>query len=70
VDELTTARLRVLIEKVLRDPIYRARADYFRKVISRTRGLDVAADSIEQAFRGITEFSSEFRAISMGGNIQ
>jgi MGT family glycosyltransferase len=50
VDELTTARLRGLIEKVLQNPSYRERADYFRKVISKTRGLDVAADVIEQAF--------------------
>jgi hypothetical protein len=40
-----------LIEKVLRDPSYRERADYFQKVISKTRGLDVAADIIEQAFQ-------------------
>jgi zeaxanthin glucosyltransferase len=51
VDELTTERLRVLIEKVLQGPSYRERADYFRKVISKTRGLDVAADVIEQAFQ-------------------
>jgi zeaxanthin glucosyltransferase len=50
-DELTTKRLRGLIEKVLQDPSYRERADYFRKVISKTRGLDVAADIIEQAFQ-------------------
>jgi MGT family glycosyltransferase len=50
VDELTTDRLRILIEKVLRDPSYRERAEYFQKVISKTRGLDVAADIIEQAF--------------------
>jgi MGT family glycosyltransferase len=51
VDELTTDRLRGLIEKVLHDPSYRERADYFQKVISKTRGLDVAADIIEQAFQ-------------------
>jgi zeaxanthin glucosyltransferase len=51
VDELTTDRLRGLIEKVLQDPGYRERADYFQKVISKTRGLDVAADIIEQAFQ-------------------
>jgi MGT family glycosyltransferase len=51
VDELTTDRLRGLIEKVLQDPSYRERADYFQKVISKTRGLDVAADIIEQAFQ-------------------
>jgi UDP:flavonoid glycosyltransferase YjiC (YdhE family) len=40
-----------LIEKVLRDPSYRERAEYFQKVISKTRGLDLAADIIEQAFQ-------------------
>jgi zeaxanthin glucosyltransferase len=51
VDELTSDRLRGLIEKVLQDPSYRERADDFQKVISETRGLDVAADAIEQAFQ-------------------
>jgi len=51
VDELTTDRLRGLIEKVLKDPSYRERAAYFQKVISKTRGLDVAADIIEKAFQ-------------------
>jgi UDP:flavonoid glycosyltransferase YjiC (YdhE family) len=36
---------------VLQDPSYRKRASYFQKVISKTRGLDVAADIIEQAFQ-------------------
>jgi zeaxanthin glucosyltransferase len=49
-DELTTERLRGLIEKVLQDPRYRERAKYFQQVISKTQGLDVAADIIEQAF--------------------
>jgi zeaxanthin glucosyltransferase len=48
--DLTTERLRELIEKVLQNPSYRARAEYFQKVISRSRGLDVAANIIEQAF--------------------
>jgi zeaxanthin glucosyltransferase len=51
VDELTTDRLRGLIEKVLKDPSYRARSHDFQKVISKTRGLDVAAEIIEQAFQ-------------------
>jgi MGT family glycosyltransferase len=51
VDELTTDRLRVLIEKVLQGLSYRERADYFQKGISKTRGPDVAADIIEQAFQ-------------------
>jgi UDP:flavonoid glycosyltransferase YjiC (YdhE family) len=52
VDELTTDRLKGLIEKVSQDPNYRKRAEYFHKVISKTRGLDVAAGIIEQAFQG------------------
>ena len=40
-----------MIEQVLQDPSYRERAEYFQKVISKTRGLDVAADIIEQAFQ-------------------
>jgi zeaxanthin glucosyltransferase len=51
VDELTTERLRGLIEKVLQDLGYRERAKYFQEVIAKTRGLDVAADVIEQAFQ-------------------
>jgi hypothetical protein len=51
VDELTTDRLRGLIEEVLQDPIYRDAAEYFQKVISKARGLDMAADIIEQAFQ-------------------
>jgi zeaxanthin glucosyltransferase len=51
VDDLTTDRLWYLIEKVLQDPSYRERAEYFQKAISKTRGLDVAADIVEQAFQ-------------------
>jgi MGT family glycosyltransferase len=50
-EELTTQRLRGLIEKVLQDSSYRERADYFQKEISKTRGLDVAANIIEEAFQ-------------------
>jgi UDP:flavonoid glycosyltransferase YjiC (YdhE family) len=50
VDEPITDRLRALIEKVLQYSSYRERAGYFQKVISKTRGLDMAADIIEQAF--------------------
>jgi UDP:flavonoid glycosyltransferase YjiC (YdhE family) len=51
INELTTDRLRDLIEKVLQDLSYRERARHFQNVISKTRGLDVAADVIEQAFQ-------------------
>ena len=64
-DELTTDRLRGLIEKVLQDPSYRERADYFRKVISKTRGLDVAADIIEQTFQKYqTEVPRDSRSVA------
>ena len=64
-DELTTERLRGLIEKVLQDPSYRERAGYFRKVISKTRGLDVAADIIEQTFQKYqTEVPRDSRSVA------
>jgi zeaxanthin glucosyltransferase len=67
VDELTTDRLRALIEKVLQDPSYHERADYFQKVISKTRGLDVAADIIEQAFQKYqTEVPRNSRSVALG----
>jgi zeaxanthin glucosyltransferase len=47
---VTTQRLKRVIEKVLQDPRYCERARHFQKVISQTRGLDVAADVIELAF--------------------
>ena len=50
-DDLTTERLRGLIKKVLQDPSYRERAGYFQNVIAKARGLDVATDIIERAFR-------------------
>jgi MGT family glycosyltransferase len=50
-EDLTEERLSGLIQKVLNEPSYRDKAHYFQKVIAETRGLDVAADVIEQAFR-------------------
>ena len=67
VDELTTDRLRDLIEKVLHDPSYRERAEYFQRVISKTRGLDVAADIIEQAFQKCqAEAPRDSRSVARG----
>ena len=66
-DELTTNRLRGLIEKVLQDPSYRERAGYFQKVISKTRGLDVAANIIEQAFHKYqTEVPRDSHSVARG----
>jgi MGT family glycosyltransferase len=50
VGDLTAEHLSDLIQKVQANPSYRDRARYFQRVISKTRGLDVAADIIEQAF--------------------
>jgi len=49
VDDLTAAGLRELIRRVSENPSYRERARYFKEVIAKTRGLDVAADLIERA---------------------
>ena len=66
-DDLTTKRLKALIEKVMQDPSYRERADYFQKVISKTRGLDVAADIIEKAFRKYqAEVPRDSRSVAPG----
>ena len=47
-DNLSVANLLGLIRKVLTNRSYAERANYFKEVISETRGLDVAADVIEQ----------------------
>jgi zeaxanthin glucosyltransferase len=49
VEDLTIEGLSRRITKVLRDPAYRSRAQYFRSVIVKTRGLDLTADVIERA---------------------
>jgi zeaxanthin glucosyltransferase len=50
VEHLTGESLSQRIQRVLKDPSYINRAQYFRRVIAETRGLDSAADVIEQAF--------------------
>ena len=51
VETLTGQELLGAIRKVLNNPSYRERARYFHDVIGETRGLDIAADVIERAFR-------------------
>ena len=51
IQDLTVGRIRGLIEKVLNSPRYREKALCFQQVIARTRGLDLAADAIERAFK-------------------
>jgi UDP:flavonoid glycosyltransferase YjiC (YdhE family) len=49
--DLTAPRLTELIAKVRSNPSYRDKAHRFQKTIKETRGLDVAADIVERAFR-------------------
>jgi zeaxanthin glucosyltransferase len=48
---LTGKQILGAIRKMLENPSYRERAQYFQKIIGETRGLEVAADRIEQAFQ-------------------
>ena len=47
---LTTENLQGTILKVLENRRYQENARHFRRVIAQTRGLDIAAEVIEQAF--------------------
>jgi len=51
VDELSRDGLTHLIQDVLSNPSYRDRSRYFQRVIAETRGLDLAAEIIEEAFQ-------------------
>jgi zeaxanthin glucosyltransferase len=51
IGDLTAERLSELIQRVRKNPSYRDRARYFRKVIAQTQGLDLAADVIERVFK-------------------
>jgi zeaxanthin glucosyltransferase len=48
--ELTTPRLKSLIDEVLGNPMYRENAQKMKRVIAETKGLEKAADVLEQAF--------------------
>jgi zeaxanthin glucosyltransferase len=58
VGDLTADRLLELIQRVATDQDYRVRARYFRDVIAKTRGLDVAAEIIEQSLGSKSNFRS------------
>jgi zeaxanthin glucosyltransferase len=51
IEDLSVERVRGLIEEVLNSPGYREKARWFQKVIAQTRGLDLAAEVIERAFK-------------------
>jgi zeaxanthin glucosyltransferase len=50
VDDLSVEGLQALMQRVLNTPSYREKARYFENIIAERRGLDVAAEVIEQAF--------------------
>ena len=49
VEEVSPEGLRGLVQKVMEKPSYGEKARFFKAVIARTRGLDMAADVIERA---------------------
>src|SRR5258708_26112077 len=49
VEELTQERLSKLIQKVVKNRGYRGKARHFPKEIAEARGVDIAADGLEQA---------------------
>ena len=51
IEHLSVGRVRRLIEQILKNPQYRERAGKFQAAIARTRGLDLAAEVIEGAFK-------------------
>jgi zeaxanthin glucosyltransferase len=51
IENLSVERLRSLIQQVLENPRYREKARNFQAAIAQTRGLDLAADLIERAFK-------------------
>jgi zeaxanthin glucosyltransferase len=61
--ELTTKRLRRLIEKVLQHPNYRKRADYFQKVISKADNATVAEVALSLGYESEAAFN---RAVKRG----
>jgi len=51
IEHLSVERVRLLIEQVLENPQYRQKARKFQDAIARNRGLDLAAELIERAFK-------------------
>jgi zeaxanthin glucosyltransferase len=57
-EKLTAERLTGLIRKVMGDPMYRRRANDFKRVIAATDGLTRAAELIERAYKSAIAASS------------
>ena len=50
IGNLAASHLSQLILRVTSNPTYRDKARWFQKVLDETRGLEIAADIIEQVF--------------------
>jgi zeaxanthin glucosyltransferase len=51
IEDVTVENVRGLIEEVMSSPGYREKARWFQNMIVQTRGLDLAAEVIERAFK-------------------
>jgi MGT family glycosyltransferase len=67
IGNLTARHLSELIAKLKANPNYRGKARWFQKVLGETRGLDVAADIIEQVFGEHLEDKEAVAATSFSG---
>ena len=64
IETLTGEELLGAIRKVMNNPSYRERARYFQDVIGETRGLEVAADRIEEAFQTNTLSTAQRKRVA------
>ena len=68
VGDLTGQRLAELIAKVSSNPAYRDKAHWFQRIFKEKRGLDLAADIVERAFRIRQTHAAVPLAESIGSN--
>jgi MGT family glycosyltransferase len=69
-ENLTRQRLTELIAKVRSNPAYRDKAHWFQKIIKEKRGLDLAAEIVERAFRVPQRDADLAIAESRGGPLE
>lgn len=67
--ELTAIRLSVLIDEVLKNPVYRDNSRRLQKIIAEKNGLSMAADLLERSFglsRKSRKYAKEPRTLKVG----
>ena len=69
-EDLTVERLSETVQQVLTDPAYREKAQYFKRVIAKARGLDVAAEVVERAFgkNQVADSAGEYFEVSIASD--